>query len=187
MTGKINKLLEDLIGFFDKAKQGERNDIPLQTYKETVKEMEKVLVEFGEIDVLSKAEKTLRSLENIFLAWSSVGYQMSYVMAKKVLKNRLPSATFLNVNIPNLPKNEIGGVEITQQGMAIFREKFDKRIDPHKKTYYWLTGHKINLDQEPENADDVAILNNKISITPIRYDMTNYNFLNQLKTWDIKL
>jgi len=108
-------------------------------------------------------------------------------LARKILKNGLPSATFLNVNIPNLSEEEIEGVEVTRQGMAVFREKFDKRIDPHKKTYYWLTGHKVNLNQEPDNADDVAILNNKISITPIRYDMTNYDFLDQLNTWDIKL
>ena len=104
-------------------------------------------------------------------------------MLRVILIDDEPMASY----ILEIILNQIGGVEVTQQGMAVFREKFDKRIDPHNKTYYWLTGHKINLEQEPENADDIAILNQKISITPIRYDMTNYHFLNQLKTWDITL
>ncbi len=108
-------------------------------------------------------------------------------LAKKILHHGLPPATYLNVNVPPLPETEIQGIAITRQGMAVYREKFDKRIDPHQKTYYWLTGHKINLEQEPADADDVAILNHKISITPVHYDMTNYNFLSQLKSWDIKL
>ncbi len=107
-------------------------------------------------------------------------------LAKIILKKGLPPATFLNVNVPPLPPEEIKGVEITRQGMAVYRENFDKRIDPHNKTYYWLTGHKINLEKEPPDADDVAILNNKISITPIHYDLTNYQCLDDLKSWNIK-
>lgn len=105
-------------------------------------------------------------------------------LVNKVLKQGLHPATYLNVNIPPLPEEEIKGIEITRQGMAIYREKFDKRIDPHKKIYYWLTGQKMNLDQEPRDADDIAILNNKISITPIHYDLTNYESLSELRSWN---
>lgn len=107
-------------------------------------------------------------------------------LARKVLAHGLPHATYLNVNVPPVPEQKIKGVAITRQGMAVYREKFDKRTDPHNKTYYWLTGHKINLDQEPEDADDIAILNNMISITPVHYDMTNYKFREELKTWNIR-
>ena len=104
-------------------------------------------------------------------------------LARVVLRKGLPPATFLNVNVPPLPEEQIKGVQVTRQGMAVYREKFDRRVDPHKRTYYWLTGHKINLDKEPEDADDVAILNDKISITPVQYDLTNYRFLDELRTW----
>ncbi|HDL19088.1 MAG TPA: 5'/3'-nucleotidase SurE [Bacteroidetes bacterium] len=115
----------------------------------------------------------------------SVAARFARRLAGKILKNGLPPATFLNVNVPPVAEEDLQGVEVTRQGMAVFREKFDIRTDPHKKTYYWLTGYKVNLDQEPDDADDVVILKNKISITPIRYDMTNYDFLDDLKTWDI--
>jgi|Deesub1362B_J571_1020462.scaffolds.fasta_scaffold06332_2 5'-nucleotidase len=108
-------------------------------------------------------------------------------LATIVLEKGLPPRTFLNVNIPPVPEEEIRGVAITRQGMAVYREKFDRRVDPHKKTYYWLTGHKINLEKEPPDADDVAIMQNKISITPIHYDLTNYEALNELKEWKFEL
>jgi len=117
----------------------------------------------------------------------SIAARFARKLARKVLKNGLPKATFLNVNVPHLPEDEIEGVEVTRQGMAVFQEKFDKRIDPHKKTYYWLTGHKVKLEQEPNDADDVAIINKKISITPIQYDMTDYVFKEKLTKWNIHL
>ncbi len=107
-------------------------------------------------------------------------------LALKVLNNGMRPATYLNVNIPAIPEDQIKGIEITRQGMAMYRENFDMRVDPHKKTYYWLTGQKVNLDQEPPDADDIAILNNKISITPIHYDLTHYESLDELRSWDFE-
>lgn len=108
-------------------------------------------------------------------------------LAKKILDNGLPQATYLNVNVPPVAEEKIEGIEITRQGMAVFTERFENRIDPHKKTYYWLTGKKEDLDLEPDDADDVVVLKNKIAITPINYDMTHYKFMDKLKSWDIKL
>jgi len=50
--------------------------------------------------------------------------------------------------------------------------------------YYWLTGQKIKLETEPD-VDDRAILNNQISITPVHFDLTNYEFLEELRGWKI--
>lgn len=105
-------------------------------------------------------------------------------LSQIVLKNRLPKGTLLNVNVPPVKEEEIQGVMITRQGHAMYQEKFDKRVDPHKKVYYWLTGMKVKLEED-ENVDDRAILNNKISITPVHFDLTNYNFLGELEHWKI--
>lgn len=105
-------------------------------------------------------------------------------LSKVILEKGLPKGTFLNVNVPPLKENEIKGVVITRQGLAVFKEKFDKRVDPQNRIYYWLTGTKIMIEED-SHIDDRAILENKVSITPIHYDLTNYKFLNELKTWDI--
>ena len=106
-------------------------------------------------------------------------------LSKIILKNGLPKGTLLNVNVPAVNnEDEIKRVKITRQGKAMYQEEFDKRIDPHKRVYYWLTGHKVELETE-QDVDDRAILNNQISITPVHFDLTNYNFLDELDGWGI--
>lgn len=105
--------------------------------------------------------------------------------AQIVYKKGLPKGTLLNVNIPAVTEKEIQGIVITKQGHANYQEDFDKRMDPHGRIYYWLTGTKVELE-ETEDVDDRAILNNKISITPVQFDLTNYELLNELKNWDIE-
>jgi 5'-nucleotidase len=102
-----------------------------------------------------------------------------------LLENGLPKGTFLNVNVPNVPESEIRGVAITRMGMSIYNDKYDKRIDPRNRVYYWLTGSKIN-NEEDEATDDGAIEKNMVSITPIHYDLTNHGYLEALRRWEIK-
>lgn len=112
-----------------------------------------------------------------------VAAKFAVQLAKIVLKNGLPKGTLLNVNVPAVAENEITGIEITRQGKALYQEKFDKRVDPHNRIYYWLTGTKIELEEDG-GVDDRAILNNKISITPVHFDLTDYHFIENLKKWN---
>jgi len=102
----------------------------------------------------------------------------------QLLERGLPKGTFLNVNVPAVKEEEIRGVVITRQGQAIYEERFDRRIDPQNRVYYWLTGKKVELEED-EEVDDRAILHNKVSITPIHYDLTNYKYLDELKKWNL--
>jgi len=66
--------------------------------------------------------------------------------------------------------------------MANFAETFDKRVDPRNRVYYWMNGKKEEL-QADDDVDDEAIKNGIISITPVKYDLTNYNFIPELNNW----
>jgi len=103
-------------------------------------------------------------------------------IARLVLTKGLPPRTLLNINVPNVPALEIRGVRITRQGMANFAELFDKRVDPRNRVYYWMDGKKAEL-AEGDDVDDVVIRQNLISITPIKYDLTNYEFIPELQRW----
>jgi 5'-nucleotidase len=106
-------------------------------------------------------------------------------LAKQIIKNKdLPKGTLLNVNIPAVNQEEIRGVRIVKQSERAIEERFDKREDPHKRTYYWLTGEIIESDKK-ESADIETIRKKYISITPIQCDMTNYEFINKLQSWNI--
>jgi len=105
-------------------------------------------------------------------------------LADIVLQKSLPRGTFLNVNVPNVPEEEIQGIVVTRQGRANYHEHFDKRVDPQKRVYYWLTGKKVELDEDGD-VDDIAIRQKKVSITPLHYDLTNYDYLEEIKSWSI--
>ncbi|MFA5099983.1 MAG: 5'/3'-nucleotidase SurE [Candidatus Omnitrophota bacterium] len=105
-------------------------------------------------------------------------------MAASVIENKgLPQGTLLNINIPAVSKDRIKGVRIVKQSKRAIEERFDKREDPRKRTYYWLTGEVIESDGQ-EDADIEALRQNYVSITPIHCDMTDYEFMNVLKTWE---
>lgn len=102
-------------------------------------------------------------------------------LVKTVIDKGLPEGVLLNVNIPNVKDPEdIIDVMITEQGMAHWQEKFDKRIDPKGRTYYWMTGKKRER-KEAETIDDTAIKNNYISVTPVQFNLTAYDKLDHIK------
>jgi 5'-nucleotidase len=111
--------------------------------------------------------------------------KLAVELVEKILKNGLPEGTLLNVNVPAVKEKDIEGIVITRQGKGRYEEFFDKRIDPFNRTYYWLSGKRMVLDSE-NDIDDVVVTQNKVSITPVSYELTNIEMLNKLKSWDIE-
>ncbi|MDN3515255.1 MAG: hypothetical protein NG747_12765 [Candidatus Brocadia sp.] len=91
----------------------------------------------------------------------------------------------VNVNIPSLPPDQIKGIRITRQFAHDFKETFEKRIDPGGKAYYWLKGTNKSVHRE-EGTDINAINEGYISITPLRYDLTDNNLHKKIEGWDWK-
>lgn len=111
--------------------------------------------------------------------------KLAIELVNKILANGLPEGTLLNVNVPALKEEEIEGIVITRQGKGRYEEFFDKRVDPFNRTYYWLSGKRMVLDSD-NDIDDVVVIQNKVSITPVSYELTNMDMLQKLKSWDIE-
>ncbi len=92
-------------------------------------------------------------------------------LLKKLKDFQFPPKTILNVNVPALDVEDIAGVAITELGRKMFTDNYEKRIDPRGKVYYWMAGELIS-EPEDANTDIAAVRNNKISITPVTYEMT---------------
>ncbi len=143
--------------------------------------------------VSAAAEATIMGIPSIAVSLTSFtktefdfAAEVAALVGKKVLDKGLPAGTLLNINVPAVPKNEIKGIAITRQGKGRYEEAFDKRIDPNNRTYYWLTGKRMILD-EGKNIDDLVVMDHTVSITPIRYDLTDYDFLKELSQWNLDI
>ena len=90
-----------------------------------------------------------------------------------------PPKSILNVNVPALEAEDIGGVAITELGSRMFTNTYEKRVDPRGKVYYWMAGELTN-EPSDANTDIAAVRNNKISITPVTYEMTKEDYIASL-------
>jgi 5'-nucleotidase len=90
---------------------------------------------------------------------------------EKMRAKPLPQQTFLNVNIPNLPREAIRGFMVARLGKRIYNGKVVERTDPRGGKYYWIGGDGDGF--EPiEETDLLAVSQGYVSITPLRWDMT---------------
>ncbi|HYM20835.1 MAG TPA: 5'/3'-nucleotidase SurE [Candidatus Kapabacteria bacterium] len=107
--------------------------------------------------------------------------------APYVATQGLPKGTLLNVNVPALAPDKIKGMVYTRQGNSYWDDDFERRLDPHERPYYWLRG-TYHLVDTHEEADDIAIVAGKITITPLHYDLTNHEFLKEMRNdWKEKM
>jgi 5'-nucleotidase len=106
------------------------------------------------------------------------------ILSAKILHEGLAPGTFLNVNVPACPPEQIRGIRITRQGISPLKETFHKRTDPRNQTYYWQGTETQSFDQDVE-TDGGVLCRNYISVTPIRCDMTDYRAMESLKGWEI--
>jgi 5'-nucleotidase len=107
-------------------------------------------------------------------------------LALQLAASPLPANTLLNVNVPALPGTELKGVEVTHQGRREYIDRIDTREDPTGKPYYWLGGSL--REDEPDPGSDVhAVIESRISVTPIHLDMTAYRLLEQVSEWELDL
>ncbi len=94
-----------------------------------------------------------------------------------VLENGLPTGVTLNLNAPSGP---LKGIKWARQANSRYIEEFEDRIDPHNQSYYWLTG-KLKVLEEGEDLDLNVLEKGFASLTPIQYDLTAYDLLNDVK------
>ncbi|MGZ9899053.1 5'/3'-nucleotidase SurE [Shewanella gaetbuli] len=103
-------------------------------------------------------------------------------IVQSLLKNPIDSNQILNVNVPDLPVDEIKGIKVTRLGARHKAEGMIKTTDPAGKDIYWLG--PVGAEQDAgEGTDFGAVASGFISITPLTVDLTAYNQLTNLADW----
>ena len=105
---------------------------------------------------------------------------------ERVVGEQLPPGLLLNVNIPDPARGRPRGVRVVSQGLVNMGERFEKRIDPRGRTYYWIYGG-AGFDEHEEETDLRALRDGYITVTPLKVDMTDHATLPQLGTWQWNL
>lgn len=100
---------------------------------------------------------------------------------RKVWEQGMPEGcNLLNVNIPDLPLDEIKGIKVCRQAEARWVEEFAEAFDPLGRPYYWLTGQFVNDDKREDN-DVNALENGYVSVVPSGHDLTVHGAVKPLK------
>ncbi len=113
-------------------------------------------------------------------------YETAAIIAKQLVMklnvNRLPSQTILNVNVPNLPIDQIKGFQVTRLGTRHSAEPIIKEYDPRGRPIFWIGPPGMEADAGA-GTDFHAVNSGYVSITPLHLDMTHYKMFDQLSNW----
>jgi 5'-nucleotidase len=106
-------------------------------------------------------------------------------LAGIVYEKGLPPDTFLNVNVPDLPEDQLKPPLITSQGKRAYEGTIVDKVDPRGRNYYWI-GTTDQSFKEIAGSDYYAVSRGHISISPLHIDLTNYASIETLKGWEVR-
>ncbi len=103
-------------------------------------------------------------------------------LVARLMTDPLPADTILNVNVPDLPWDEVRGFEVTRLGNRHRAEPCVQQQDPRGRTWWWVGAAGAEQDAGP-GTDFHAVRSGYISITPIHVDLTRFQALEQVASW----
>ncbi|MDD3884598.1 MAG: 5'/3'-nucleotidase SurE [Gallionella sp.] len=88
----------------------------------------------------------------------------------------------LNVNVPDIPYESLQGMEVTRLGKRHKAEPVIKASNPHGETVYWV-GAAGQAQDAGEGTDFHAVAQQRISVTPLQIDLTQFSQLDAVRRW----
>jgi len=104
------------------------------------------------------------------------------LVVERLRMDPLPADTILNMNVPDLPWDQINGFEVTRLGHRHRAEPVIRMLDPRGIPMYWIGPAGPGQDAGP-GTDFDAVGRGFISVTPIHVDLTRYQALDQVAGW----
>ncbi|MDD4912092.1 MAG: 5'/3'-nucleotidase SurE [Sideroxydans sp.] len=93
-----------------------------------------------------------------------------------------PRPWLLNVNVPDLPYEQLKGIEVTRLGKRHKAEPVIKSTNPHGQPVYWV-GAAGKAQDAGEGTDFFATSQGYVSVTPLQIDLTQYSQLDAVRDW----
>lgn len=108
--------------------------------------------------------------------------QIVLALFRRLEAQRLPPDIILNVNVPDLPLDQIAGFQSTRLGHRHKAEPVVKMADPRGRIIYWVGPAGAEQDAGP-GTDFYAVNHSFVSVTPIQIDLTRYDAIGILAEW----
>ena len=106
--------------------------------------------------------------------------EIAKILVTQIGKSELSHNTIINVNVPDIPLNEIKGIKSTRLGS---RHKSEPSIkDKEDTSLYWI-GENGKEDDNSEGTDFHAISNKFVSVTPLQIDTTKHSEVRKVNDW----
>jgi len=136
------------------------------------------------------------AIEGAFFGLTSIAVSLEYsehpnfdraaelagaVVAQILQQKPVPGSLF-NVNLPDLAAGDPVGIRVVPQGLARYQEGFERRVDPRGRTYFWSKIEYVpGTDQE--DTDLTALSNRFVTVTPLKFDLTDRSRINAMREW----
>ena len=104
--------------------------------------------------------------------------EFTATLIERIQQPGIPTGTLLNVNVPNLAKQQLKGWKLTRMGKRHYSENIVERVDPRGGKYYWIGGDDLGFAHD-DGTDCVAVHEGFVSVTPLQVDLTDHKLLNE--------
>ncbi|MCH9828940.1 MAG: 5'/3'-nucleotidase SurE [Gammaproteobacteria bacterium] len=108
--------------------------------------------------------------------------RVAHILIERLRESPLAADLILNVNVPDIPFEDLAGFRSTRLGKRHLAEGVVPAKDPRGRTIYWVGAVGPELDCGP-GTDFDAIVNHFVSITPIVTDLTRHGELERVGNW----
>jgi 5'-nucleotidase len=105
---------------------------------------------------------------------------------EQILAHNPGQGTLFNVNLPVLERGPIRGVKVLPQNVSPYSEKFDRRVNPRGRTYFWA-GPDFDCPDPRPDTDVMGLKESYITVTPLQFDLTDHTKLEPMKKWEWKV
>ena len=127
------------------------------------------------------------------IAFSCCSHEAVHMEALELLAPKVCSAaaarmkrnTVLNVNAPDLPLSEIKGLKFTKLGAREYEDDFAPEEDGSGNIFYTYSANPVVYEDLPEGIDVGEFQKGYVTITPLHYDLTDYDLVQEVTNWGI--
>ena len=141
------------------------------------------------------------AIEGAFFRCTSIAVSLEYTQPKldfpraadlarrvieQIVAHQPATGTLFNVNIPSLDKGPIRGIRTLPQNIAPYVEKYDRRVDPRGRVYFW-NSPVFSCPEPHPDTDVTALAESYITVTPLQFDLTHKGLLQELGDWKWEL